>query len=321
MNRLLSLFASAALALGGATFLASHTAVAADSAPTTTIKPLKVLLVTGGCCHDYSRQKEILKQGISARTPAEFTIVHEGDNKTDHKHSIYANKDWWKGYDVVIHDECSASVKDIDFIENVLAAHKAGVPAVVLHCGMHNYRSEGFPNKTPWFEFTGLKTTGHGPQQPISLTIVDKESPITQGQPEWTTINEELYNNVAGGVEATAKPLIKGKQTITDKKTNEKKDVETIVAWTNDYKGTKVFATTVGHNNDTVADARYLNLVTRGLLWSVGKLDDKHFKASDQNVDVKAIKVEPKPDAKKASASAVRPGIEILKDVPCCGNE
>jgi len=26
-------------------------------------KPLKVLLVTGGCCHDYAKQKDILKPG------------------------------------------------------------------------------------------------------------------------------------------------------------------------------------------------------------------------------------------------------------------
>lgn len=320
MKKFLSLLASTALALSGAVLVSSHTAVAQASAAGE-VKPLKVLLVIGGCCHDYARQKEILKQGISARTPAEFTIEHEGDGKTDHKHSIYEKKEWWKGFDVVIHDECSASVKDEAFINNILAAHKAGVPAVLLHCGMHNYRSEGYPNKTPWFEFTGLKTTGHGPQEPILLSFMDKENPILQGLSEWTTIKEELYNNTAGGVEPTAKPLIKGMQTVTDKKTNEKKEVATVVAWTNDYHGTKVFGTTLGHNNETVADARYLNLVTRGLLWTVGKLDDKHFKASDENVDVKAIKVEPKPDAKKASASAARPGIEILKDVPCCGNE
>jgi len=318
MKRLLSLLTAAALAFAGSALIPSHTAVA-DSAAARTVKPVKVLLVIGGCCHDYARQKEILKQGITARMPAEMTIIHEGDPKQDHRHSIFEKKEWWKGYDVVIHDECSAQVKDVAFIENILAAHKAGVPAVLLHCGMHNYRSEGFPEKTPWFEFTGLKTTGHGPQEPIALTNLDKESPITKGLPEWTTVKEELYNNITGGVEPTAKPLIRGKQTVTDKKSGQKKDVETIVAWTNDYHGTKVFATTLGHNNDTVADARYLNLVTKGLLWSIGKLDDQHFKPSDQNVDVKAIQVEPSP--KKAAASAVRPGIEILTEVPCCGNE
>ena len=34
-------------------------------------------------------------------------------------------------------------------------------------------------------------------------------------------------------------------------------------------------APTIGHFNETVADARYLDLVTRGLLWACGKMDDK----------------------------------------------
>ncbi len=54
------------------------------------------------------------------------------------------------------------------------------------------------------------------------------------------------------------------------------KDVETVVAWTNEYgpKKTRTFSTTIGHNNETVGDARYLDLVTRGVLWSAGKLGD-----------------------------------------------
>ena len=53
-----------------------------------------------------------------------------------------------------------------------------------------------------------------------------------------------------------------------------------VVIWTNNYNGkARVFATTLGHNTATVADPRYLDLITRGLLWSVDKLDYKHFKA------------------------------------------
>ena len=40
-------------------------------------KPLKVLMITGGCCHDYENQKHILAEGFSARANVEFTIVHE----------------------------------------------------------------------------------------------------------------------------------------------------------------------------------------------------------------------------------------------------
>jgi type 1 glutamine amidotransferase len=131
---------------------------------------------------------------------------------------------------------------------------------------MHCYRSEGWPDKvTPWFEFTGLQTTGHGAQQPIDLTYVDKESPITKGLENWKTIKEELYNNSAGKLLETAKPLAGGKQGRS----------ESIVVWTNSYnKKTPVFCTTLGHNNETVADDRYLDLVTRGLLWATGHLTD-----------------------------------------------
>jgi len=49
-----------------------------------------------------------------------------------------------------------------------------------------------------------------------------------------------------------------------------------VVAWTNEYgpNRTRVFSTTLGHNNDTVADARFLDLVVRGVLWATGKLAD-----------------------------------------------
>ncbi len=30
-------------------------------------KPIRALLVTGGCCHDYEKQKDILKQGLESR--------------------------------------------------------------------------------------------------------------------------------------------------------------------------------------------------------------------------------------------------------------
>ncbi|HET6249737.1 MAG TPA: discoidin domain-containing protein [Tepidisphaeraceae bacterium] len=163
---------------------------------------------------------------------------------------------------------------------------------MVLHCGMHCYRSEGWPKVvTPWFEFTGLQTTGHGAQLPIALDFIDKESPITKGMENWTTIKEELYNNIAGHVLATAHPLVTGAQG-----TNK-----TVVAWTNLYNGkAKVFATTIGHNNETCADPRYLQLVTRGLLWSVGKLDDAHMKPAKQiYIDGKAPVDEPRADAAK----------------------
>ena len=64
---------------------------------------------------------------------------------------------------------------------------------------------------------------------------------------------------------------------LRDKKGNvtPAKEVTSVVVWTNEFgpKKTRIFSTTIGHNNATVEDARYLDLVARGLLWSVGKLE------------------------------------------------
>lgn len=255
--------------------LAGSVGYAADPA----VKPLKVLLVLGGCCHDYDAQKDILKKGIMERAHVEITVAYDPDKTTKHLNPVYENPDWSKGFDAIIHDECTADVKDLDIINRILDPHRDGLPAVVLHCAMHSFRSEGFPGVTPWFEFTGLQTTGHGPQVPIEISFTDAEHPITKGISDWTTSNEELYNNSAAKLMETAKALASGHQ-VTKNKEGKEVSTTTVIAWTNTYnEKAKVFGTTLGHNNVTVSDPRYLDLVTRGLLWSCGKLDSTYLKS------------------------------------------
>jgi type 1 glutamine amidotransferase len=259
-------------------------------------RPIRALLVIGGGSHDYLHQKDILVQGISARANVLIKVAFDPANSRLHPNPVYDDPDWAKGFDVVIHDESVGGVTDLKFVDRILKPHREGLPAVVLHSGMHAYRTEGWPKAvTPWFEFTGLQTTGHGPQFPIALRFIDADSPITKGVADWTTIKEELYNNAAGKLLDTAHALARGKQTVKVRpkkstgdsdgsgaaasgKTTERTD-DNIVVWTNLYNGkARVFATTLGHNNETVADSRYLDLVTRGLLWSVDRLDEAHLK-------------------------------------------
>jgi len=246
-------------------------------------KPIKALLVLGGCCHDYAKQKDIITKGISARANVQWAIAYDPDKGTKHLNPVYEAADWAKGFDVIVHDECSADVKDMEVVKRVLKPHQEGLPGVVLHCGMHSFRTEGWPKETtPWFAFTGLATTGHAAQLPIGIVFVDKESPITKGMADWKSGNEELYNNFSGKLLETAQPLAKGTQ-VSKNKDGKETTSETVIAWTNTYNGkAKVFATTLGHNNDTVGDDRYLDLVARGLLWSVGKLDAAHLKPAKQ---------------------------------------
>ena len=73
-------------------------------------KPLRILLITGGCCHDYARQKDILKKGIEARANVIIDQVHTDDTSTHPPLAILGNPDYAKAYDLVIHDECASDV-------------------------------------------------------------------------------------------------------------------------------------------------------------------------------------------------------------------
>ena len=45
-------------------------------------KPIRALLVIGGCCHDYAMQKDLLTKGISARANVVWTIAYDPDKTT-----------------------------------------------------------------------------------------------------------------------------------------------------------------------------------------------------------------------------------------------
>lgn len=238
--------------------------------------PIKALLVTGGCCHDYARQKDLLKDGLEQRANIVVVLAHSEDGSTRPPLPILGNPDYAFGYDVVIHDECAADINDPEVIEGVLKPHREGIPGVNLHCAMHSYRI-GNPNEpatpgTPralWFDYLGLQSSGHGPQKPIAVHFVDPRHPITRGFTDWTTIREELYNNIL--VWGGAKALATGVQDAGDRPGRN----DAVVVWTHHYgqKRTRVFSTTLGHNNETVADGKYLDLVTRGVLWATGHLN------------------------------------------------
>jgi type 1 glutamine amidotransferase len=270
----------ATLALAGGLFFLQ----AADNA----VKPLRVLIVAGGCCHEYDKQTMALKEGIESRLNAIVDVAYNPDKTTKATFEIYKAKDWSKDFDIIVHDECSADVTDPTYVNAILDAHKAGKPAVNLHCAMHSYRWGNFreavkpgTDNSGWYEFIGLQSTGHGPKEPIAISFTDKTHPITQGLEDWTTINEELYNNIqiltgkplASGVQIVPPKAKKGETLPPDAKAAE---VTAVVAWTNEYgpNKTRVFSTTLGHNTETVADARYLSLITRGILWATGHINE-----------------------------------------------
>ena len=86
-----------------------------------------------------------------------------------------------------------------------------------------------------------------------------------KGFPEsWTTPEGELYH--IDKTWDTATVLSRG--TIDDGKTYHD------CVWVNDFGKGRVFGTTVGHHNSTMKEPMYLDLLTRGVLWVTGNLED-----------------------------------------------
>ena len=248
-----------AILLAGLTVSWSGQVPAAESqAP----PPIRALMVTGGCCHDYESQKKILSEGISARANIVWTIVHEGGDSRTHKVSLYEDPGWADGFDVVVHNECFGAVEDVAFVKRIAAPHRNGLPAVMLHCSTHSYRAA---KTDDWRECLGMSSFSHEKRRDLAVVNLAPDHPVMRGFPAvWEDSDDELYKN--DKVWPNVTPLAKafGKDTGRDH----------VVIWLNHFGKGRVFATTLGHQNSTMADPVYLALVTRGLLWSCGKLDE-----------------------------------------------
>src|SRR5438105_7700776 len=67
---------------------------ASKSKSSAVVKPLKALLITGGCCHDYGKQRYLLKNGIESRARVEVEMVHTDNTTTKARFKIYENSNW-----------------------------------------------------------------------------------------------------------------------------------------------------------------------------------------------------------------------------------
>ncbi|TWT38745.1 DUF7133 domain-containing protein [Blastopirellula retiformator] len=228
-------------------------------------KPIKALLVTGGCCHDYDSQKNLIKKGLEERANIEVTVVHQGGSTTDTKIPLYQGPDWAKGYDVILHDECFAGVKDPAWTARVLKPHQEGVPGVVIHCAMHCYRD----GTDQWFKFCGVTSHRHGAQYAHEVLNVDGEHPIMEDfGAAWANPKGELYHIEKLWPSAHALGVAK----------NQASGKPETCVWVNQYGDTRVFGTTLGHHNETVSADKFLDMLTRGTLWACDKLSPEYLK-------------------------------------------
>lgn len=252
---------------------ATSTARADEGAASAVPTKVRALMITGGCCHDYQNQKQIISECLSEQTgPIDWTILQYGEGR-DIKAEIYRDGDWIEGYDIVIHNECFGGVEDAAFVRGIVDAHRrTGIPAIMIHCSMHSYRAA--PNADAWRELLGVTSRRHEKSK-HSMTVVPHSRATgregTRDDPtggirsrvsrilgdRWATPNGELYLIERVWPSTTVLATAHSDQTDSDHP----------VIWVNQLDSLRVFGTSLGHHNETMESENWQAIVAAGFDW------------------------------------------------------
>ena len=226
-------------------------------------RPVRALYVTGGGFHDFVAQEGIVPPGLAERVRIEWTIDHSAGKSTDVLIERHRDTAWTSAFDVVVYNMSFSHVVDVPWIERLARAHReSGVHAVILHGAVHSYRRS---ESRAWGELMGAFSMRHDRQRPLTIEVVAPAHPIMRGFPDrWRTIDDELYE--IERVWPTMTPLAQAYSVESERRHP--------VIWVNEAGKARVFVTTLGHNNAMMADPVYLDLVARGLLWTLGRLQE-----------------------------------------------
>lgn len=230
---------------------------------------IRALMIAGGCCHDYASQTGIVREHLDAtERPIVWTILRYGSTR-DIYADVYRSGNWIDDYDIVIHNECFGGVDDPKFIDGIVDGHlKRGIPAIFLHCSMHSYRNAD--NADRWRQLVGVTSRRHERSKgPIELKISDGMSDDAIAKAlgsSWTTPNGELY--LIEKVWPTTEVIATAHSTETDSRhpviwraihNADSADEPNDGSKNDSDRGvpTRVFATTLGHHNETMAAEPY----------------------------------------------------------------
>jgi type 1 glutamine amidotransferase len=127
---------------------------------------------------------------------------------------------------------------------------------VVLHHALL-----AFPESEIWSGIVGMadRSFGYYMEQVVTFDIADPEHPITAGLSGWTMTDETYTMPEAGG----------GNRVLIT--TEHSPSVRTI-AWTRQYRNSRVFCFQCGHDNLAYSDPAFREVLSRGIAWSARAL-------------------------------------------------
>jgi trehalose utilization protein len=124
---------------------------------------------------------------------------------------------------------------------------------VILHHGLLAY-----PEWPQWHALVGIQDRqlhGYAHDETLAIKVADTSHPITHGLADWTLV-DETYDMADVGPDSTILLTVEHPNSMTT------------VAWTRQYRQSRVFCLQLGHDNQAWADPGFQTVVTRGITWS-----------------------------------------------------
>jgi len=153
--------------------------------------------------------------------------------------------------------------------------HEEGLPgyagkpkAAVEHLGatsqgiiMLHHAILAYPQCETWSDIVGItkRSFGFHIGQSIHVQVSDSDHPVTAGLKEWDMIDETYTMSEPG---SDSHPLLT---------VDHPKSMRTI-AWTRQYRMSRVLCLQSGHDDGTWRNARFREVLRRGILWCSGRL-------------------------------------------------
>ena len=102
-------------------------------------KPFKALYLTdfSNFYHDYKEISEEFLPALQERFNFTYDLV--GRNQGDLIRTL-SNPNFADGYDFIIYNACLADTRDYRLAKNLMNQTAKGIPTVLIHCAMHNFR-------------------------------------------------------------------------------------------------------------------------------------------------------------------------------------
>ena len=226
-------------------FCALSLTVLCGPVPPEDVSPVKVLLWLGGPIHNHHEIGNVIEPAL--RDYGRFDVTRV-ENDLD---AFLPER--LEGFDVVLFFNTLGEISEPQKrgVMNFVAGGKGIV-------GFHS-AADSFRGDPDWDALFGGHFVGHPPYRTFQVSVLDTDSPITQGMTEFMVTDEQYLMEYDSRVRVLCAGLHRGTWVPT--------------AWTKNWGRGRVFYTTLGHNPDSCRDENFQKLLFRGCLWAAGQED------------------------------------------------